>query len=173
MLTDTLCTACGLCCDGTLLGDVELTGLAEAARLEVLGLDVDDDEIGAELLPLPCAALCGTRCRIYAHRPKSCRQFECRLLQDVRRGRITVEQSLSEIARARAQVRLVETLLSQLETDHVRMPLQERYTEAMAEACGSGSEPARVCETLEAAMTALSRTIRTSFLGPERSVDAG
>ena len=84
MLTDTLCTRCGLCCDGTLLGDVELTGPAEAARLELLGLDVDTDDADTELLSLPCAALCGTRCGIYLQRPQSCRTFECRLLQNPR-----------------------------------------------------------------------------------------
>ena len=55
MLTDTLCTRCGLCCDGTLFGDVELTGRREATRLELLGLDVDGDDADAELLALPCA----------------------------------------------------------------------------------------------------------------------
>ena len=39
MLTDTLCTRCGLCCDGTLFGDVELRGPVEAAQVEALGLE--------------------------------------------------------------------------------------------------------------------------------------
>ena len=76
MLTDTLCTQCGLCCDGTLFGDVELAGRREAARLEGLGLDVDSDDADVELLALPCAGLRGTRCRVYAHRPPCCRTFE-------------------------------------------------------------------------------------------------
>ena len=76
-LTDTLCTQCGLCCDGTLFADVEL-GRAEAARLENMGLEVEVTDGG--LLSQPCAALKGRRCSIYAHRPKCCRTFECQLL---------------------------------------------------------------------------------------------
>ena len=69
MLTDTLCTRCGLCCDGTLFGDVELRGPREATRLAILGLDVDTDDADAELLALPCRGLRGTRCGVYAYRP--------------------------------------------------------------------------------------------------------
>ena len=36
-LTDTLCTKCGLCCDGTLFADVELSSSAEVTGLEILG----------------------------------------------------------------------------------------------------------------------------------------
>lgn len=167
MLTDRLCTSCGLCCNGTLLGDVELSGPAEAAHLEMLGLDLDDDEIGAELLPLPCAALCELRCSIYTHRPKSCRQFECRLLQDARNGLITLDQSLAEIGRARRQVQLVDKLLTALKTGQRKMPLAERYSDGIAEARGRGPDTARLCEDLEAAMNALMHTIRTTFLWPD------
>ncbi len=89
MVTDTLCTRCGLCCDGTLFGDVELTGRREAARLEALGLDVDTDDADVELLALPCAGLRKTRCSVYAHRPQCCRTFECRLLQETERGTVS------------------------------------------------------------------------------------
>jgi Fe-S-cluster containining protein len=167
MLTDTLCTQCGLCCSGVLLGDVELDGPAEAARLEMLGLDVDDGEIGVEVLPLPCMVLCGTRCSIYPHRPTSCRQFECRLLRDAQGGLITVPQSLAAIRRARAQVQRVERLLAALKTGQPKLPLKERCTDAIAEARGGGSASARACEALETAMAVLEQTIRTTFLGPE------
>lgn len=167
MLTDTLCTRCGMCCNGALLGDVELTGPAEAASLELLGLAVDDDEIGAEVLPLPCAALCGTRCSIYPHRPTSCRQFECRLLRDAQAGVITVEQSLVTIRRAKAQVRRVERLLAGLETGRPTLPLSERCADAIADARGGGGDAGRRCAALESAMSALDHTMRTTFLGPE------
>src|SRR5512144_1816695 len=91
-LTDTLCTRCGLCCDGTLLTDVELAGRREISRLEALGHESDgDDGAGRGVLPLPCQALEGRRCGIYPHRPECCRSFECRLLQEVRRGIVPVE----------------------------------------------------------------------------------
>src|SRR5438128_1586741 len=73
-LTDTLCTQCGLCCDGSLFADVELAGGNETSALEVLGLNVEDaeDDIHGLLLQ-PCGALKEKRCSIYAHRPNCCR----------------------------------------------------------------------------------------------------
>ena len=41
-LTDILCTSCGLCCDGTLLADVELGGKDDLVALEILGLEIED-----------------------------------------------------------------------------------------------------------------------------------
>jgi hypothetical protein len=164
MLTSRLCTNCGLCCDGTLLGDVELTGPAEAGRLETLGLALDDGEPGAELLPLPCAALRRTRCSIYARRPKACRMFECRLLQDAQRGAVTVTQALARIAHARAQVQHVKTLLARMETRPVNLPLAERCADAIATTSGSSAEATRRRAALEAAMVAVAHTIRTTFL---------
>ena len=164
MLTDTLCTRCGLCCDGTLLGDVELTGPAEAARLEILGLDVDTDDADTELLSLPCAGLRGTTCSVYAHRPQCCRTFECRLLQNARRGAVTVDDALARISDARAQVQQVRALLAKVEAHAARMPLAERVAEAIAGA-GSTSRAPRTVTELDAAMAALTRTIRSTFLG--------
>ncbi len=165
MLTDTLCTRCGLCCDGTLFGDVELTGPAEAARLEILGLDVDTDDADAELLALPCAGLRGTRCSVYAHRPQCCRTFECRLLQETQRGVVTTELALVRIAEARVQLRRVKALLSKMEARPVRLPLAERVADAIADASGGSPAATRRSAALEAAMVVLTRTTRTTFLG--------
>jgi len=113
-LTDTLCTQCGLCCDGSLFADVELAGRAEATRLEAMGLEIEDDlTSGAQLLQ-PCAALQGRRCSIYEHRPECCQTFECRLLQDVRRGAVGVERAKEQIAEARKRIGHVKHLLAQL-----------------------------------------------------------
>ncbi len=164
MLTSTLCTNCGLCCDGTLLGDVELTGPAEAGRLETLGLDLDDDEGGADLLPLPCAALHRTRCSIYGRRPRACRTFECRLLQEAQHGAVTVKQALARIAHARAQVHYVKTLLARMETRPANLPLAERCADAIAATPGASAEATRRRVALKEAMAAVAHTIRTTFL---------
>lgn len=164
MLTGTLCTQCGLCCDGTLLGDVELTGPAEAARLELLGLDVDADDADVDLLALPCAGLRGTRCRVYAQRPTCCRTFECQLLQDTRRGAITVDVALARIAAAKAQIRQVELLLARVEKRPRRLPLAERVADAVA-AAGVTPAAARTTAALSRAMDGVTRTVLPTFLG--------
>ena len=105
-LTDVLCTRCGLCCDGSLFADVELAGAHEAAGLEVMGLAIEEgDRDGVHLLLQPCRALKGTRCSIYEHRPGCCRTFECRLLQEVRRGAVSVEEALGKIAEAKISLK--------------------------------------------------------------------
>lgn len=166
MLTDTLCTRCGLCCDGTLFGDVELTGPAEATRLELLGLDVDADDADVELLALPCGALRGTTCGVYAARPRCCRTFECRLLQDTRAGVVTVDAALARIGAARAQVARVERLLSTAGPGPaIRLPLAERVADAVAELSKSSSPGNhRRRARVTSAMAGVTRMIRTTFL---------
>ena len=165
MLIDTLCTRCGLCCDGTLFGDVELTGRREAARLEALGLDVDTDDADVVLLALPCAGLRNTRCGVYAHRPQCCRTFECRLLQETVRGTVAVADALASVAEARKQVTRVKTLLGAAEPRRgVSLPLAERVAEAVAAASGTDRAAVRRRRALTTAMAALRRMIRTTLL---------
>jgi Fe-S-cluster containining protein len=162
-LTDTLCTRCGLCCDGSLFADVELVGQAEATRLEIMGLEIEEDADG-ELLVQPCAAFQGNRCSIYAHRPKCCRSFECQLLQEARRGAVTVERATERIAEALRRIRRVKDLLAQLGQRDARMPLKERCAEVLAWEAGETHEVNRKRAELEAAISAVERLIRKTFL---------
>src|SRR5437879_2652756 len=100
-LTNSLCTGCGLCCNGSLFADVELTNRDEASALEVMGLDIeDDDDDDRRLLLQPCGALKGKRCSIYPYRPDCCRAFECRLLRDVKRGAVGIDLAKEKVAQA-------------------------------------------------------------------------
>jgi Fe-S-cluster containining protein len=164
LLTDILCTKCGLCCDGTLFADVELVGQAEVARLEIMGMEVEDADRNTGLLSQPCAALRGTRCGIYAHRPKCCRVFQCHLLQNAQQGAVTVEQALVQIEDARDQIRQVRTMLGQLESRDESLPLKERCAETLA-AEGGNSETIKQRAELAAAMATLEKTIWNTFLG--------
>jgi len=163
-LAGVLCTACALCCDGTLLGDVELTGPAEAARLELLGLDVDTDDADMELLSLPCAGLRGTRCSIYPQRPRCCRTFECRLLHDARRGAVSIDEALARIAAAKQQVRTVEGILARMPAPPGVLPLAERISDAVDAERGESVSSVRRRRALEAASDELGRTLRATFL---------
>jgi hypothetical protein len=167
VLTDILCTRCGLCCDGSLFADVELSGRAEATRVEAMGLEIDEDS-DRPLLVLPCGALRGTRCGIYAHRPRCCRTFECRLLQDVRRGTVAVEQALDLIADARAKIGRVQALLPKA-GEQGRLPLGERVAEVLAVEADANPETERRHAELEAAMSDVEEAIRRSFLGAGRA----
>jgi Fe-S-cluster containining protein len=167
-LTDTLCTQCALCCDGSLFADVELTGRRESTGLEILGLEVEDDEARGGLLLLPCGALRGTRCGIYAHRPKVCRTFECGLLQDVRRGAVSVTRAQEHIAEALNRIGRVKELMAQLGQRDPRLTLKERCAETLARDAGAKPELNRKRAELEAAMSAVETLIQVTFLGGEK-----
>lgn len=166
-LTDILCTRCGLCCDGSLLADVELDD-REAADLEILGLEVEDGDAKGGLLLLPCGALRGTRCSIYEHRPSCCRTFECRLLQDARRGAVTVERATEIIAETRRHIGRVNELIASLGDPGERLPLKERAAEALVESSNENENPdaTRVRSELTKEMAAVERSLRDSFLAP-------
>lgn len=164
ILTDILCTRCGLCCDGSLFADVELAGRAEATKLEAMGLEIDDDEAN-HLLVLPCRALQGTRCSIYAHRPKCCRTFECHLLQSVRQGKVGVDRAVELIEETKGRIARVKTLLTELEPSPSRLPLAERCTEVLTEGPRSTPEAMQKHAELQAAMSGTEDLIRKTFLG--------
>lgn len=163
-LTDTLCTRCGLCCDGSLFADVELAGRAEATRLEAMGLEIEDEDTNCALLTQPCRALRRARCGVYAHRPECCRTFECRLLQDVRRGAAGVEQAGAIIAEARKRIGRVRELMARLGQHDGRLPLGEICAEALARDPDPLPQVNRKRAELETAMSAVEESIRRTFL---------
>ena len=168
LLTDTLCTKCGLCCDGTLFADVELVGQAELARLEIMGMDVENEGRNSGLLSQPCAALRGTRCGIYAHRPKCCRVFQCHLLQNAERGTVTAEHALEQIADAREQIRHVRVLLARLGNRDESLPIKERCAETLVTEGAVTAETIQDRAALTAAMATLEKTVWNTFLGSGR-----
>ncbi len=162
-LTDRLCTRCGLCCDGSLFADVELAGEREATPLEIMGLDVETDGDGFVLLQ-PCAALRGTRCTVYAHRPRCCRTFECYLLQRARTGEVSVDEALARIRVAHARIGRLRALLGPAPRGADTLSLAERCAGVLAHPA-SGARAASRRARIERARVAVRRTIRETFLG--------
>jgi len=98
MSLETLCRACGLCCDGSLFARVPLspTEVVPEAALAV----VTNDK-GGRHVPQRCAALAGTVCQVYAQRPLACRRYECLLFGALRSGEVSLEDALAVVAKAR------------------------------------------------------------------------
>lgn len=168
-LTSVLCTQCGMCCDGSLLGDVEVTS-HEALTLEIMGMDVEADGDAGGAMVLPCLALESTRCSIYAHRPGACHAFECRLLKRAERGEIGVEQALALIADTRTRIEAVRRQIAVLGQADGRLSLRERYADAVAMAGETPTDTTsrRRRRKLEATMAEVTRIIETEFLDGER-----
>jgi len=165
-LTNNLCMRYGLCCDGSLFADVELAGPVEAMVLEASGLEIEDDDTGAGLLVQPCVALRERKCGIYAQRPECCRTFECRLLQDLRSGTVDLQRAKDHVAEALKQAGRVRNLMAELGQHDTRLPLKERYIEALALADEAGASAIENQKhlRLEAEMTTVETMIQRYFL---------
>jgi uncharacterized protein len=130
--TDTLCLQCGLCCNGVLFADVrpepgDRSPLFNGKRLRV-----------AQPCPAFDAATCA--CAIYSERPMRCRKFECRQLLDARRGTTTTDDALRQIRAARKLAAEVESLLTELGFNDVRLPFSRRFQRCQR-AAESGKVP--------------------------------
>ena len=93
--TTTLCTSCGLCCDGSIHGHADLReDEVEAAAAIELPLLTD----GRRGFAMPCPKLIDRCCTIYALRPAACRGYKCQLLDDLEDGRIDLPTALGTVA---------------------------------------------------------------------------
>lgn len=100
----TLCTACGLCCDGTLYGQVALEGASNgplALRLAKRGFAILQDGGGATAFKQPCPALRGALCDMYEERPPACARYACLLRTNVESGRTELPVAERIVVRAR------------------------------------------------------------------------
>jgi Fe-S-cluster containining protein len=165
-LTDALCIGCGLCCDGSLFADAELAS-RETTALEVLGLEIEDADPGEPALLLqPCAAFKGKRCTIYLHRPGCCRTFECRLLTQVESGAVSVDRAKEKIAHVLREIGRVKVLMAQLGQRDERLPLKERFSEALTLSSEKGDDPRmnRKHADLQTAITRVQKLLQQTFL---------
>ena len=106
-----LCTACGMCCDGTLFSFVAVTP-DEARTLRGAGVEVRDDA-GRLKLPQRCGALDGCRCTVYETRPFVCRRFDCLLVRSVTDKELPFDEAVGLVTEARARLNRLDGLLPQ------------------------------------------------------------
>lgn len=95
-----LCANCGLCCDGSLFGTVEIVE-EDADRMHDLGVVLTPCEDDNYDFDQPCPMLKGTRCTIYAQRPETCSDFRCTTLRELDAGEIALDQAQDRVATVR------------------------------------------------------------------------
>jgi Fe-S-cluster containining protein len=91
-----LCVACGLCCQGVFHEQARAFP-EEVPWLEARGFTVGTGPRGLTFA-LPCSYLGATGCSLYAERPRTCRNYQCRLLTRYLDGEVPLEQALSTVA---------------------------------------------------------------------------
>jgi len=129
---DQLCPSCGLCCNGVLFGDVELQRGDDAKKLAALGVELFAKG-RKKIFNQPCACLADGLCKIYENRPARCRSFDCRALQRVQEGKLTVGAARKSIAEAKRLAEEVLRLVRELGDTNESQPLSRRYAAIMAQ----------------------------------------
>jgi len=109
-----ICTECGLCCDGTLFSWASTHPSDDLAALIGAGALVVTD-VSAERFKQPCPALEAQCCTIYDSRPTTCREYRCKLLKRVEAGqtdKATARDIIASVIDYRDRVRhLLEPLV--------------------------------------------------------------
>ncbi len=171
-----------MCCNGVIFADIKLQPEDNVERLLSLGLKIKSSwakgsKMAVETSPLlkvsaprpkllqPCAAFDGCRCRIYAERPLSCRQFDCRLLQRLKTADITRAQTLRVIRLARRRVDKVLRLLRKLGDTDEQLALNTRFrqTTKRMEKAAPDKNADRIYGQLTLAMHELHSVLREFF----------
>lgn len=88
-----ICLSCGICCDGTVIGFVQL----DQEELPVVRelMDIEDENDNGFFL-LPCSSYCDG-CTIYSKRPKQCINFNCKLLKSVEQQELDFDLAIEMI----------------------------------------------------------------------------
>ncbi len=110
--TQSLCTACGLCCNGVLFQKVWIKPEDDVEPLLAGGLVIHKDAEQPSFQQ-PCACYRNQHCSIYSYRPQICRRFKCKLLQRYEAGQVAFERAKDIIRQTTDQA---EQVLAYLQT---------------------------------------------------------
>jgi Fe-S-cluster containining protein len=89
-----ICLSCGICCNGTLLGFVQLES-EERSRLRKL---MEIEEVGEKgFFFQPCSRLGCNGCTIYTDRPRKCGEFQCKMLKSYDKKELDFDSAISVI----------------------------------------------------------------------------
>ncbi len=121
-----LCQTCGLCCDGTLFGDVKLG--PQDAREALYELNASfEAEPQHDILLQPCAAYNHGVCQVYPHRPRTCENFQCKLLHKYVNTTLSWDEASTIIQTTKTQKTRVENKLYKLLGTSKRTNLYNLY----------------------------------------------
>ena len=85
-----ICTSCGLCCDGAIFATAHSPDVSDRVALLV-------HTDSSSTWRLGCTALTNRCCSIYEERPLICRAFKCHLLSSVEAGKVSIETARSVV----------------------------------------------------------------------------
>jgi hypothetical protein len=122
-----VCLQCGLCCDGTMFGFVWLTD-DEKRSLAGMFEIVETEQRARFRQPCPYSHECA--CTAYDARPRACRKFSCKTLQQLSQGVIDRSTALARIGAVRQALEDLRPLMLPGET---LWTVRRRRAERLAE----------------------------------------
>lgn len=108
--SSSICLACGLCCDGTLIGFVQLDREELPAVKKVMEIEEANEE---GFFLQPCDNYCDG-CTIYTNRPRQCGYFKCGLLKSVEQKTLDYELAVDIIDVVKQQTLAIEKKVAML-----------------------------------------------------------
>jgi Fe-S-cluster containining protein len=106
-----ICLSCGLCCDGTLIGYVQLDPKELPSLRELMDLEEENDK---GFFLQPCNNYCDG-CNIYSNRPKQCADFKCGLLKSVEQKQLDFDSAIEIINLVKQKKSTIEKKLTVLQ----------------------------------------------------------
>jgi len=105
------CLSCGSCCDGTVIGFVQL----DREEVPVLSklMDIENPD-GEGFFLQPCDNYCDG-CSIYANRPRQCASFKCGLLKSIEQKELDFDSAIAIIKMVKEKKSVIEKKLALLQ----------------------------------------------------------
>lgn len=123
-MAQSLCQACGLCCNGTLFSYVPLTAADDLALSPADRVELENGQSG---LKQSCRYYHKRLCSIYySGRPQSCVRFRCGVLKAYSRNELSREEAVEEIRTTLRRVNQLKTRM-QAQTDAPARNLAEFF----------------------------------------------
>ncbi len=88
-----ICLSCGVCCDGTLIGFVELSNEELPVLRDTMAIE---EANGKGFFLQPCKSYCNG-CTIYTKRPKQCANFNCKIIKSLEQKELDFNTALEII----------------------------------------------------------------------------
>lgn len=125
-ISSKLCISCGLCCNGTFIGFVQVHQSELSTIRKVMKIEEAD---GKGFFLHPCSKLKSAGCSIYFQRPIECGKFKCQLLNAVENKKLDLNLAIevtNAVKQKRATIsKLLETLPLELQSDSFYFKMAE------------------------------------------------
>lgn len=115
-----ICTSCGLCCDGTIFKRTTLNPEDSVKKNHDAGIFII--QCGEKsFLQQPCHYLDNRHCRIYKVRPKVCSNYKCKLLERHFAGQLSFKEGIEIVNNALKHLYELKQMLHASDTEMVNL----------------------------------------------------